>query len=70
MNTQSLVIKGTATVRWPETPVRPIEETMKSIPPGNHAGWDRYDTDNQMALTLWDAAGNTYDIRIPKAEGG
>ena len=44
-----------------------LEQQLKNIPMGNFYNADRYDTDNEMVLHLWDKKDeNSFDIRIPK----
>jgi len=38
------------------------------VPDSQHLtmGWNRYDTDDEHVLHLWDGHGVSYDIRSPK----
>ena len=42
-----------------------IETQMKAIPMNIYKA-NRYDTDDEVVVHLWDADGNSFDIRIPK----
>ena len=47
--------------------VTEIETQMKSIPCNNFYRADRYDTDDEMVLHVWDKKDeNSYDVRISK----
>lgn len=43
-----------------------IVEQLEKIPIQNFYWCDRYDTDTEFVLHLWDSDGNSYDVRIPK----
>ena len=42
-----------------------IEKDMVFIPCANFYNADRYNTDNEYVLHLWDGRGNCFDIQIP-----
>lgn len=52
-------------VKFTDVKINSIIEQMKKIPQKNFFHADRYDTDDEYVLHLWDE-GNSYDIRIPK----
>jgi len=49
----------------PEKP-KDVREQVKAIPEQNFLHADRYDTDTDHTVHLWDDKGNSYDIRVPK----
>ena len=52
-----------------ESDATKIEAQVKSIPCNNFYSADRYDTDDEMVLHVWDKKDeNSFDIRIPKHE--
>lgn len=49
-------------VSWPRRPV----PTMLAVPMGLYVGANRYDTDDEHVLHLWQADGSFIDLRYPK----
>ena len=52
-------------VKIADVKIANIIEQIKAIPKKSFYHADRYDTDDEYVLHLWDD-GNSYDIRIPK----
>lgn len=48
------------------TPTSDPRKVMEDIPQGTGYHATRYDTDDQMVLTVYDQDGNTWDFRVPK----
>jgi hypothetical protein len=45
-----------------------IATQFANIPQKNFYHADRYDTDDEFVLHLWDDDGNSYDVRIKKVK--
>ena len=57
---------GHFTTGW-DAQKKEVENQLKEIPAGNFYYADRYDTDDEIVLHLWDAKDeNSFDIRISK----
>lgn len=49
-----------------EQGLKSVGAQVCELPMGLFVGADRYDTDDEHVLHLWDAAGLSYDVRWPK----
>jgi hypothetical protein len=43
-----------------------VEEQFEAIPNKNFYHADKYNTDNEAVIHLWDDDGHSYDVRIPR----
>lgn len=55
----------------PDKPIRlgkplPIEQQISRLPMRTDYQANRYDTDNETILHLWDSDGHSYDVRFTK----
>jgi hypothetical protein len=47
---------------------RTLEDQIRVLPKKVFIGANRYDTDTEVKLHLWDAEGKSYDLVIPKVQ--
>lgn len=46
-----------------------LHDQIAGVPQGLYVGASRYETDNELVLTIWDTT-RTYDLRVPKGDPG
>lgn len=54
---------------WPVMPPKSLVSELSKIPLGMFEGANRYDTDDEIVLTVW-GGGKTFDLRAPKTDKG